>query len=92
MAQMRITAGAHGLGADDAKTGILFGYDGSIGDRLGIAGPAGAGIELIGRLKQIRAATDAGISARCLVIVVTLGKGALGACSIIESMESGPVS
>src|SRR3546814_1076850 len=47
-------------------------------DRLGEAGPAAAGLELVGRGEQRLAGNDVDVEARQLVIVILPREGALG--------------
>src|SRR5690606_26063515 len=78
MAQMRIADVANDFGADHVMRAIDALAHVFLIDRLEIAGPAAAGIELGIRFEQRRAATDAGVSACLLEMGVFTGSRPLG--------------
>ena len=75
MTQVGIAIGAHDLDPCHAVTGIGFSIDVSSDPRSCEAGPTAPGVEFVVRVKQRRAATDAGVNAGILAIVVFAGEG-----------------
>src|ERR1700756_1521100 len=78
MAQMRAAVLALHFDAQHAVRAVGFLGDHFAVDRLEVARPAAAGVELGVRFEQRRAAADAVIDAAVPVVVIAAGEGALG--------------
>ena len=78
VAQVGIAAAAQRLDANHAEAAVLALHDVGGGDRLPEARPAGAGIELGGRVEQGGVAADAAVHAAGMVVVVGAAERAFG--------------
>src|SRR3546814_13795119 len=78
MAEVAVAMRRAHLGADHAMRAVLQLVHVGRHDRLGEAGPAAAGLELVGRGEQRLAGNDVDVLARELVIVILPREGALG--------------
>ena len=79
MSQVRAALLAVDFDTAHAVGGVFFGLDVAAGQGLGEAGPTGAGIELCVGRKERRAAADAGVDTRFLVVPIGAGERALRA-------------